>query len=39
MPRLHIARLRCKALKDLGYDRFYNLGGFWAEAGGVVEKV
>ena len=30
-----------KALKDLGYDRVYNLGGFkdWAEGGGEVEKV
>src|SRR5579864_8403421 len=30
-----------KALKDLGYDRVYNLGGFkeWADAGGEVEKV
>jgi rhodanese-related sulfurtransferase len=30
-----------KALKDLGYDRVYNLRGFkdWAESGGAVEKV
>jgi rhodanese-related sulfurtransferase len=30
-----------KALKDLGYDRVYNLGGFkdWAESGGAVDKV
>src|SRR5579864_8768274 len=30
-----------KALKDLGYDRVYNLGAFkdWAEGGGEVEKV
>jgi rhodanese-related sulfurtransferase len=30
-----------KTLKDLGYERVYNLGGFkdWAEAGGAVEKV
>jgi rhodanese-related sulfurtransferase len=30
-----------KALKDLGYERVYNLGGFkdWAESGGAVEKV
>ena len=30
-----------KALKDLGYDRVYNLGGFkdWADSGGAVEKV
>jgi rhodanese-related sulfurtransferase len=29
-----------KLLKDLGYDRVYNLGGFkdWAESGGAVEK-
>ena len=29
-----------KALKDLGYDRVYNLGAFkdWAEGGGEVEK-
>jgi len=30
-----------KLLKDMGYVRVYNLGGFkdWAEAGGEVEKV
>ncbi len=30
-----------KALKDLGYDRVYNLGAFkdWAESGGTVDKV
>ena len=30
-----------KALKDLGYDRVYNLGAFkdWAESGAPVEKV
>lgn len=30
-----------KVLKDLGYDRVYNLGAFkdWAESGGEVEKV
>jgi rhodanese-related sulfurtransferase len=30
-----------KALKDLGYERVYNLGGFkdWAESGGAVDKV
>jgi rhodanese-related sulfurtransferase len=30
-----------KALKDLGYERVYNLGAFkdWAESGGAVEKV
>jgi rhodanese-related sulfurtransferase len=29
-----------KLLKDLGYERVYNLGGFkdWADAGGAVEK-
>ena len=29
-----------KALKDLGYERVFNLGAFkdWAEAGGAVEK-
>lgn len=29
-----------KLLKDLGYERVYNLGGFkdWAESGGPVEK-
>src|SRR5437764_9277756 len=29
-----------KALKDLGYERVYNLGAFkdWAESGGTVEK-
>ena len=35
------AALAGKMLKDLGYDRVYNLGGFkdWADAGGEVEKV
>jgi rhodanese-related sulfurtransferase len=35
------AALAGKALKDLGYDRVYNLGGFkdWADGGGAVEKV
>jgi len=30
-----------KVLKDLGYDRVYNLGAFkdWAESGAPVEKV
>ena len=30
-----------KALKDLGYERVYNLGAFkdWAESGAPVEKV
>ena len=29
-----------KLLKDLGYERVYNLGGFkdWAESGGPVDK-
>jgi rhodanese-related sulfurtransferase len=29
-----------KLLKDMGYERVYNLGGFkdWAESGGPVEK-
>ena len=29
-----------KALKDMGYARVYNLGGFkdWAESGGAVDK-
>lgn len=29
-----------QALKELGYDQVYNLGGFsdWADAGGAVEK-
>jgi len=29
-----------KALKDMGYDRVYNLGAFkeWAESGGAVDK-
>jgi rhodanese-related sulfurtransferase len=29
-----------KALKDLGYERVYNLGGFkdWADSGGAVDK-
>jgi rhodanese-related sulfurtransferase len=35
------AALGGKLLKDMGYARVYNLGGFkdWAEAGGEVEKV
>ena len=30
-----------KALKDLGYERVYNLGAFkdWADSGGTVERV
>jgi rhodanese-related sulfurtransferase len=29
-----------KVLKDMGYDRVFNLGGFkdWAESGGAVDK-
>jgi rhodanese-related sulfurtransferase len=29
-----------KALKDMGYDRVYNLGAFkeWGESGGAVDK-
>ena len=35
------AALSGQALKELGYDEVYNLGGFgdWAENGGAVEKV
>ena len=34
------AALSGKALKDLGYERVYNLGTFkdWAESGGAVDK-
>jgi rhodanese-related sulfurtransferase len=34
------AALAGKLLKDMGYDKVYNLGGFkdWAESGGPVEK-
>ena len=34
------AALAGKMLKDLGYERVYNLGGFkdWADSGGAVEK-
>jgi rhodanese-related sulfurtransferase len=34
------AVLAGKLLKDMGYERVYNLGGFkdWADAGGEVEK-
>jgi len=30
-----------KLLRDMGYERVYNLGGFkdWAESGGAVEKL
>lgn len=32
--------LSAKTLKDMGYERVYNIGGFkdWAEAGGEIEK-
>jgi rhodanese-related sulfurtransferase len=32
--------LGAKTLKDMGYDRVYNLGAFkdWAESGGAVER-
>jgi rhodanese-related sulfurtransferase len=35
------AALAGKMLKDLGYERVYNLGGFkdWADSGGAVETV
>jgi rhodanese-related sulfurtransferase len=34
------AALAGKTLKELGYDKVYNVGGFkdWVEAGGAVEK-
>ena len=34
------AALAGKLLKDMGYEKVYNLGGFkdWVEAGGKVEK-
>ena len=34
------AALSGKLLKDMGYDRVYNLGGFkdWADSGGEVER-
>lgn len=34
------AALAGKVLKDMGYEKVYNLGGFkdWVEAGGKVEK-
>jgi rhodanese-related sulfurtransferase len=34
------AALAGEALKDLGYERVYNLGAFkdWAESGGTIEK-
>lgn len=35
------AALSGKVLKDMGYDRVYNMGAFkdWAAAGGEVEKI
>ena len=35
------AALAGKLLKDMGYEKVYNLGGFkdWVESGGAVEKV
>jgi rhodanese-related sulfurtransferase len=35
------AALAGKLLKDMGYDKVYNIGGFkdWVESGGAVEKV
>lgn len=35
------AALSAKTLKEMGYDRVYNLGAFkdWAESGGPVETV
>ena len=34
------AALAGKLLKDFGYERVYNLGGFkdWAESGGAIDK-
>ena len=34
------AALSGKTLKEMGYDRVYNLGGFrdWADSGGAVEN-
>jgi rhodanese-related sulfurtransferase len=34
------AALAGKLLKDLGYERVYNLGGFkdWADSGGAIER-
>ena len=34
------AALGGKSLRDLGYERVYNLGGFkdWVEAGGAIDK-
>lgn len=35
------AALAGKVLKDMGYDRVYNLGAFkdWAESGGTLDKL
>ena len=35
------AALSGRTLKDMGYDRVYNLGGFkdWADSGGAVDEV
>jgi rhodanese-related sulfurtransferase len=35
------AALSGKTLKDMGYDRVYNLGGFkdWADSGGAVDEM
>jgi rhodanese-related sulfurtransferase len=32
--------LACKTLKDMGYDKVFNLGGFkdWADSGGAIDK-
>jgi rhodanese-related sulfurtransferase len=34
------AALAGKMLKDLGYERVYNFGGFkeWADSGGAIER-
>lgn len=34
------AALAGKVLKDMGYDKVYNIGGFkdWADSGGAVER-
>ena len=34
------AALAGKMLKDLGYDKVFNMGGFkdWADSGGAVDK-
>jgi rhodanese-related sulfurtransferase len=35
------AALAGKLLKDMGYDKVYNIGGFkdWVESGGAVEEI